>query len=364
LSKNKFCVFCGEKPKNKNKEHIIPKWLIKMTGDPNRDILVGLNQDGTIKKFSINQFTLPACETCNTDFAKLEAETKPIMERILIGEKINSSEMSLILDWFDKVRIGLWLMYFVHDKNKANVLPKFHIKKRIGQYDRMLHIARSNSDEKRINFLGVQNFSFQMTPSAFGLIINNCSFINTSFEGLTSRRMGFPFFKKKYFVYKNDQFIFRVDLNQEGLQRVLTPIITTKFLLKGHTYYQAIYNDGLIEAEENLLSIYKSNEYVQENSLEFGKSKLISSYSNGTFYSKNEYIEVQKTNDYENITDLMMESMKQVLLLHIWIDKNHLKLTFEDIDKEFREAMKTRLKDSISLSEHDLKLCHQNKVLM
>lgn len=317
MSKNSFCVFCGEKPKEKNKEHVIPKWLIKMTGDPNRDILVGLNKDESLRKYSINKFTLPACEKCNTDFAKLEATTKPIMESILADEKINSSQMSLLLDWFDKVRVGLWLMYFVLDKNQAQVLPKFHIKQRIGQYDRMLHISRSNSHEKRINFLGVQNFSFQMTPSAFGLIINNFSFVNMSFEGLTSRRMGFPFFEKKYYVIKNDKYIFRVELNKEGLKRILNPIIKTNFLLKGNSYYQTVYNDGLIESESDFLELYKSNEYVKTNTLEFGKSKLISNYSNNTFYSEDEDLQIPKENLYENILDMRMDSMKQIFLLHI-----------------------------------------------
>lgn len=43
MGKEKFCVFCGKKPKNKTKEHILPKWLIKLTGKPNRQINVGLD---------------------------------------------------------------------------------------------------------------------------------------------------------------------------------------------------------------------------------------------------------------------------------------------------------------------------------
>jgi len=31
---DKFCIFCGDKPQSKNLEHIIPQWLLKMTGDP------------------------------------------------------------------------------------------------------------------------------------------------------------------------------------------------------------------------------------------------------------------------------------------------------------------------------------------
>lgn len=38
---DKFCVFCGSKPESKNKEHILPQWLLKLTGDPNREIFLG-----------------------------------------------------------------------------------------------------------------------------------------------------------------------------------------------------------------------------------------------------------------------------------------------------------------------------------
>ena len=38
---NKICVFCGLQPHSKNKEHIIPQWLIKMTGEPNRQANFG-----------------------------------------------------------------------------------------------------------------------------------------------------------------------------------------------------------------------------------------------------------------------------------------------------------------------------------
>jgi hypothetical protein len=38
MNMDKFCVFCGKKPQSKNREHIIPQWLIALTGDPNRDV--------------------------------------------------------------------------------------------------------------------------------------------------------------------------------------------------------------------------------------------------------------------------------------------------------------------------------------
>jgi hypothetical protein len=33
---DKICVFCGEKPKSRNSEHVIPQWLIELTGNPKR----------------------------------------------------------------------------------------------------------------------------------------------------------------------------------------------------------------------------------------------------------------------------------------------------------------------------------------
>ncbi|QJB40178.1 hypothetical protein HF324_20870 [Chitinophaga oryzae] len=41
----KYCIFCGEQPQSKTKEHIIPKWLIEMTGDPNRLTFFGRYRD-------------------------------------------------------------------------------------------------------------------------------------------------------------------------------------------------------------------------------------------------------------------------------------------------------------------------------
>ncbi len=34
----KFCIFCGNPPKDKNAEHVIPQWLINITGKRSRQI--------------------------------------------------------------------------------------------------------------------------------------------------------------------------------------------------------------------------------------------------------------------------------------------------------------------------------------
>lgn len=74
-----FCVFCGERPVSKNREHVIPQWLIAMTGDPNREVTIGLDLNSTPlkrRRFAFKSFTFPACEQCNERFSGLETRTR------------------------------------------------------------------------------------------------------------------------------------------------------------------------------------------------------------------------------------------------------------------------------------------------
>ncbi|MFK8055450.1 MAG: hypothetical protein AB8F78_04935 [Saprospiraceae bacterium] len=77
----KICIFCGNAPESKNKEHVIPKWLIKMTGKPNRVVTIG-KKDGKEIKFPWMKYVFPSCEKCNSDFAKIEAKVKGIIDKL------------------------------------------------------------------------------------------------------------------------------------------------------------------------------------------------------------------------------------------------------------------------------------------
>lgn len=39
----KKCIFCGKQMSEKSKEHVIPQWLIEMTGDKKRTACFGLD---------------------------------------------------------------------------------------------------------------------------------------------------------------------------------------------------------------------------------------------------------------------------------------------------------------------------------
>lgn len=78
----KVCVFCGHRPQSKTNEHVLPKWLIEMTGDPKREVSFGTywhikQKRPTVPAF--DQFHFPACYVCNTRFSDLEGRTSKVL---------------------------------------------------------------------------------------------------------------------------------------------------------------------------------------------------------------------------------------------------------------------------------------------
>jgi hypothetical protein len=108
LKPKKLCVFCGSAPESKTREHVIPQWLIKLTGDPKRKANFHIdwkkNPPG-IRQFAFDQFTFPACDTCNSNFAKLEGAAHEIVTALLAGGELAETDFHLLLDWLDKVRV-------------------------------------------------------------------------------------------------------------------------------------------------------------------------------------------------------------------------------------------------------------------
>lgn len=262
----KVCVFCGEKPDEKSKEHVVPRWLIELTGDPKREAFFGFIKDfknGFKERiFSFDQLTFPSCVSCNNKYADLERKVKPILERILNEESVTTEALSLFFDWLDKVRIGLWLGMIQLDKNYADVEPNFHIETRISQYDRMLIVERSDSDRCKLNLGGIDTLSFSLTPSAFVLIVNNYYFTNISYMFLLHRRLGFPYPKEMYIQPDNE----RCQANiVHGRNRIMRPLLRKAIEESGIIFYQPMFRGGLIEG-----NIYEyDNDYVKSHSLSF-----------------------------------------------------------------------------------------------
>lgn len=267
MGMEKHCVFCGKKPQDKSREHVVPKWLIELTGDPSRNANFGFSKNTTVKAleprtFAFDRFTFPACSACNQKFSRLEANVKSTMMSVLSGGMISAPALSELLDWFDKVRIGLWLGMRVLDKDVANVEPNFHIETRLGQHDRLLIVEKSDYSGKRLNFVGVDTISFALTPSAFMLIVNDYHFTNVSSLFLCARRLGFPYAQSMRLHPEREET--EVEL-ASGRERVMRPIMRRAIAEKGSAVYQPMFKAGLVG---EIHELYDS-EYVREHSLRY-----------------------------------------------------------------------------------------------
>jgi hypothetical protein len=199
MASNRFCVFCGNPPENKNREHILPKWLLELTGDPKRVVTFGTNyKNGRTISFDWLNFCVPACESCNTEFSGLESRAKSYMLKLTAREALSSIEYSDFLDWLDKVRIGTWIAYHFIQGNPTSIEPSFHIKTRIAQKDRMVAIYPIAGDGRGLNAFGVESLVFHSQPSCFALRVNDLLIFNMSADYLFSARCGFPYPKSRY----------------------------------------------------------------------------------------------------------------------------------------------------------------------
>ncbi|MGD0237003.1 MAG: hypothetical protein ABSC55_21020 [Syntrophorhabdales bacterium] len=255
----KFCIFCGQRPVSKTAEHVIPQWLIEQTGNPNRNVNIGLNRKTyNLRSYAFDQFVFPACSSCNNDFAQLESSVRPFFIHLLNEEPLSAEALSTFLVWLDKVRIGLWLAYLMLNENPFGIVPKFHVARRINASDRMLLIYRSSTTSKGITFAGVNSPLFDHHPSCFLLRVNQFCFVNASDSFLLSRRLGLPFLLKASVA--PDSLHLKVKV-AAGSKRVLYPLIHKFYSQDCSQIYQPIINPDLRGPNE--LALLYDTEYTR-----------------------------------------------------------------------------------------------------
>lgn len=241
MTSNRFCVFCGSPPEKKNREHILPQWLLEFTGDPKRVVNFGTNfKNGKTIRFDWSNFCVPACESCNTEFADLEARAKAYVLRLVGREALSSIEYSDFMDWLDKVRVGIWIAYHFIQGNPTNIDPSFYIKTRICQKDRMIAIYPIAGDEVGLNAFGVESLVFHSQPSCFALRINDILILNMSSDYLFSARCGFPFPKTLYTTLDGDNPYLMHLSDFEITRRVKHPLLRKKIAKPSIHLYQPI----------------------------------------------------------------------------------------------------------------------------
>ena len=260
----KTCIFCGQFPEEKSKEHVIPKWLIEATGDPKRLVSFGTYNPKTDKPktFAFDRLTFPACSSCNGNFSGLEARTKAVMGNLLERKALSSDDFNTLLDWLDKVRIGMWLGLMLLDGNPWEITPKFHISQRIRLRDRSVGICLIKEREPGINLIGPESPCFGVSPTTMGLLINQVGLFNSSAFGLCSRRLGFPF-PTEYSLHGSGQLQATM---ASGLERILKPVERIGEFQSIPFIYQPIFEGGIDPSDtENGYN----TDYVRTNSLDF-----------------------------------------------------------------------------------------------
>lgn len=343
----KYCVFCGGKPDKKTKEHVIPRWLIELTGDPNRKVNLGFVKDFKkeikFREFAFSHFTFPACQVCNAKYAELESKVKPILVNILDEKNINTDELNVFLDWLDKVRVGLWLGMNLLDKNYADVDPNFHIENRIAQYDRLLIIEKSDSTREKLNFGGVDNLAFSLMPSAFLLVVGNYYFTNISYMFLFHRRLGFPFPKNMY-VQPDDERLVAEFSN--GINRIMYPLLRKPIKEKGIVLYQPMFRRGLVEGTNDKYN----NDYVTKHSMNFDEGVgNIFIQNNGKLneYSKEEIVNLTPAYVHEE-EKLRMNSAINIREWQNWL--THQMPSLDKLSVEQKKYVKQRFKTGVLIN--------------
>ena len=183
------CIFCGNKPQKKNKEHVIPQWLSKYLG---RYKSICHMPEITDLELTFAQLTFPACEKCNSEDSLLEGEAKIIVEKMMESKSVTGQEINTLLDWFDKLRTGLWLGQLTLQKKLDLMDPNFFIKDRIATKDRMLIIERIKDGGKGLGLVGNDTTMFSFAPCVFQIWFHNILITSASTDGLVSGKLGFP----------------------------------------------------------------------------------------------------------------------------------------------------------------------------
>lgn len=330
----KFCIFCGNHPESKNKEHVLPQWLIKMTGNPKRVVVIG-KKDGKEIKFPWTNYVFPSCEKCNSDFAEIEAKVKTVVEKLINETAISHPEFDLLLDWIDKIRIGVWLGHAqLYNKDFK---PNFYINQRVGSKDRLCLFYKIDDDEEGIGITGTETEIFEHIPSCFALTINNLAIFNYSNDFIFSKNLGFPY-PKDYFYHANG--MIRVDEVKNGMSKITLPLLSGKIIKPSIKFYQSILTGN---HQIQRPKIGKTQKFFDMNGMHFNKNQIKSriylsdelSNNYGFWDKKAKYIfKFHKKFDRQ----ALMYSLAKIVFEHQIISAKEAFNHLQEYDEEKRES--------------------------
>ena len=331
-----------------------------MTGDKNRIASFGIDYSKIFnpgiekesisrRKYPFLKFTFPACKQCNESYgSNLEVATQSILTNIMNTQEINANDILILLDWFDKVRIGLWLGYLYYNKQLENIDPKFFINDRIATKDRALFIYKCQEKVKGINIVGPSGMLFSMIPSCFLIRINDYFFLNISKEFLLLEDLGFPFPQK---IGINEKHNFYDDLaagNKKINQNILGAF---KIKNTSKAIFQPIFKQCV-----DICSL--DNSYVRDNTID-------QSSGVGCIYIKDKNIHKMRTDEKyiltptETYTDAvsLLSSLgikASKILINFALDE-YKKIEQSSMDEDIKREMHIQLHQAITVEKLRMK---------
>ena len=234
---NMVCVFCGKSPVDKTDEHLIPKWLLKLVGVLDVNINIGFIDGKEVKG---KDFHTPACYKCNKRYSNLENHVSSIFKSIIFEKaNLDRENSTLLLDWFDKIRMGLWFLFWY--ENHKNTVPTFSINERIGVKDRCLFIFYTKDIYQGFQVFGLSPI-FECFPTAICLRVGQLCMINISNDFFSSKKLGLPVGIIE--TNENDTNI-KISGNPVLLDGYVSEIDFFEKKYKGVTLLQSIYSKDL-----------------------------------------------------------------------------------------------------------------------
>lgn len=253
MSSKKACIFCGDPPTNKNKEHVLPQWLLRLTGNPRRNVYLGRDwskPDLPKREYSFDNFTFPACESCNSHYAMLEGKTKDVVTKLLERAQVGAADIVVLLDWLDKVRVGLWIGLTTLNAHQRDMQRQFHINSRVATRDRLVYLYRDTEPIKGIALAGIESPIFRVMPSCFVLSINDLHLFSVSNNGLLARQMGLPYETGKKLCREREGYLAEI---VEGTGVIEMPVVQPSVFPGGVEIYQPIIPQEMLASDKKSL---------------------------------------------------------------------------------------------------------------
>jgi hypothetical protein len=253
-------------PEAESKEHIVPRWLIELTGEPKRTGVFGPFWDGKVLKmhsYSFDRFAFPACEKCNQESSELEGSASTVVSSIVDEKPLSSADLQVLLTWLDKVRIGVWLALLYMQKGLYPISPNYFIDSRLDKSDRMVLLYKSDYAGLRLQFDITGVPAFQYHPSCFYLVVNDYYFFNVATDFLLSKRMGLPY--PSQISYTNTPAM-KMKMH-EGKERIAYPPVTLRYARKCAQIFQPMFK---IETKSQFNEYYETD-FVKSITLDHSK---------------------------------------------------------------------------------------------